>query len=82
MTMFAAQYNIQIRHSERPDEEIGTEEWRREEIYKIKDPYQFLDEEDAAACQVQIDKEFYSLIPAVMDSYKVFRDVIRNKLLS
>ena len=81
MTMFAATYNIQIRHSDRPDEEVGTDEWRKEEIYKIKDPYQFLDEQKAAAYQAKIDKEFYSLTPSVMNSYRAFRDIIRNKLL-
>lgn len=81
MTMFAATYNEQIRHSQRPDNEVGTDEWRREEVYKIKDPYQFLDESKAAAYQAKIDKEFYSLIPSVMDSYKAFRDLIRKKLM-
>lgn len=81
MTMFAASYNEQIRHSNRPDDEIGSDDWRREEIYKIKDPYQFLDEQKAAVYQAKLDKEFYSLIPAVMDSYKGFRDLIRKKLL-
>lgn len=81
MTMFAATYNEQIRHSDRPNNEVGTDDWRREEIYKIKDPYSFLDENKAAAYQAKMDKEFYSLIPSVMDSYKAFRDQIRKKLL-
>ena len=79
--MFAATYSKQIRHSKRPDVEVGTDEWRREEIYKIRDPYQYLDESKAVAYQAKIDKEFYSLIPSVMDSYKAFRDLIRKKLL-
>lgn len=81
MTLFAATYNEQIRHSNRPDDEVGIDEWRREEIYRIRDPYQYLDESKAAAYQTKIDKEFYSLIPSVMDSYKAFRDLIRKKLL-
>lgn len=81
MTMFAATYNEQIKHSERPDEKVGTDEWRREEVYKIRDPYQYLDESKAAVYQAKIDKEFYSLSPSVMDSYKSFRDLIRKKLL-
>ena len=81
MTMFAATYNEQIRHSQKSDSEVGTDEWRREEIYRIRDPYQFFDESKAAVYQAKVDKEFYSLIPSVMDSYKAFRDLIRKKLL-
>lgn len=81
MTMFAANYNKEIRHSDRPIEEVGSDEWRREEVYKIRDPYDYMDETKASALQAKIDKEFYSLIPSVMDSYKAFRDLIRKKLL-
>ena len=81
MTLFAAQHNVQIRHSDRPDEEVGTVDWRRKEIYKIKDPYDFLEESKAAALQAKINEEYCSLIPSVMDSYRAFRDLIRKKLL-
>lgn len=81
MTLFAAQYNVQIRHSDRPDEEVGTDDWRREEIYKIKDPYDFLEESKAAVLQAKINEEYCSLIPSVMDSYRAFRDLIRKILL-
>ena len=81
MTVFAAKYSEQIRHSNRPDEEFGTDEWRREEIYKIRDPYDYLHQDQAAAQQARIDEEFFSLIPSVVDSYKVFRGLITKKLL-
>lgn len=81
MTVFAATYNTQIRHSQRLDEEVGTDEWRKEEIYKIRDPYDYLDEDKASEQQAKIDNEYYSLIPSVMDSYRIFRDMIREKLL-
>lgn len=81
MTMFAAKYNKQIRHSDRPAEEVGTDEWRKEEIYKIRDPYDYLGPIEAAEQQRQIDKEHQSLITSVFDSYNAFRDLIRKKLL-
>lgn len=81
MILFVIRHNAQIRHSDRPDEEVGTDEWRREEIYKIRDPYDYMDEMKASALQAKIDEEYNSLIPSLMDSYRAFRDLIRKKLL-
>lgn len=81
MTLFAAKYNTQIRSSRRPDNEFGTDEWKKEEIYKIRDPYEHLHGQEAEELQNRIDQEYRSLIPSVMDSYNVFRDLIRKKLL-
>ena len=81
MTMFAAKYNEQIKHSQRLDNEVGTDAWRKEEIYKIRNPYDYLDEQKAAEQQRKIDENYEVIALTIMKSYKVFRDLIRKKLL-
>ena len=81
MADFAATNSEKIRHSNRPDSEFDTDEWKREEIYKIIDPYESLDAERAAIQQAKIESEYESFAPYVLKQYDVFRDLIRRKLL-
>ena len=81
MVVFAAVNNRKIKQSKRPDEEFGSDEWKREEIYKIIDPYESLDEERAATQQARINSEYESFAPHVLKQYGVFRDLIKRKLL-
>lgn len=81
MTCFAAVYNKKIRQSKRPDDEFGSEEWKREEVFKIIDPYDMNPESEAKTIQARMDAEYKTFAPQVLDSYNTFRDLIRKKLL-
>lgn len=81
MLEIAIKYNEQASYSYRDDLEVGSDEWEREQVYRIRDPYKTLNVQSAAKMQSEIDKAFYSLYSPLMDSYKAFRDLIRKKLL-
>lgn len=81
MVLFACRYNMQCSYDYRDDLEVGSEEWKKRQCYRIRDPFETLDEKEALEMDNQIEDEFSSFVPSLMDSYKAFRDLIRKKLL-
>jgi len=80
MIIIAATYNVQIKTCNDEDIEVGSVEWMKQTIYKIRNPYDTLTDPKAFELEQKIEKEFRSLVPSLMDSYKNFRDLIRKKL--
>lgn len=80
MVLIACEHNISISHNTRLDLDVTSEEWKKEQIYRIMDPYQFLDEQKAFELETKIENKFNAIIPSLMDSYNVFRDLVRSKL--
>ena len=81
MVMIACEYNVQISYCNRDDLEVGSDEWKKEQRYKIRDPFDSLPEDKAYELEKKIDNDFDAIIPSLMNSYKEFRDIIRIKLL-
>lgn len=80
MCQIAFQYNERLSFSGTADFD-NSDEWKRKLIYKIKDPYEKLPPDEATELEMEIEDEFRTIIPSLMDSYKSFRDQIRSKLL-
>lgn len=81
MVMIACEYNVQSSYCNRDDLEVGSDEWKREQIFKIRDPYDTLPPDKALDLERKIEEDFMAIIPSLMDSYKAYRDLIRSKLL-
>ena len=81
MIDIATIYNVQTSYCYREDIEVGSDEWDKEQVYGIRDPFQTLEEHKAYKMQDEIDHAFLSLCPYLFDSYTVFRDLVRKKLL-
>lgn len=81
MVLIACKHNVQSSYEYRDDLDVNSEEWKKLQWYKIRDPFDSLDADKALALEMQIENEFRALIPSLMDSYRTFRDLIRKKLL-
>ena len=81
MIMIAREYNVQSSYCNRLDLEIGSDEWKKGQRYKIRDPFDSLPEDRAYELEKKIDSDFDDIIPSLMNSYNAFRDIIRFKLL-
>lgn len=81
MLLIAIKYNEQASSSYRDDLEVGSNDWEREQVYRVRDPYKTLEVKEADKMQQEIDNAFYSLYTPLMNSYNEFRDLIRKKLL-
>lgn len=81
MTLIAAKYNEQSSYSERPISEISTDDYKRECIFSIQDPYKYLEHDAALKRENEIEAAFVNLWEPLINSYKEFRDCVRKKLL-
>ena len=81
MVWIACKHNVQLSYCYRDDLDINSDEWKREQFYKIRDPYKTLSSDKAYEVEKEIENEFNAIIPSLMNNYKTFRDIIRTKLL-
>lgn len=81
MVWVACRHNVQSSYSYPEGLDVSSDEWKKLQTYKIRDPYETLTEDRAFELEQKIDAEFASLVPSLMDSYNCFRNLIRSKLL-
>lgn len=81
MVWVACRHNVQSSYSYPEGLDVSSDEWKRLQTYKMRDPYETLTEDKAFELEQKIESDFASLVPSLMDSYKTFRNLIRSKLL-
>lgn len=81
MVWVACRHNVQSSYSYPEGLDVSSDEWKRLQTYKMRDPYETLTGEKAFELEQKIDADFASLVPSLMESYNKFRNLIRSKLL-